>query len=197
MHLFSRFLGPTLWCYIQPSAVITRSNIVRYYMNNYRNWGRISIRCLIQKYITYLDLTGEIWVVFCEYLWENWPHYNGTALYFSIQKRRGKGTQLAHDAIITSLWPQCDVATSFWRHNDVFASCLGTFYEWFLMLLFGRFVQIHFWFPQITATWDDVSSTHIGNRHWMFKAALIFSFLYYLKKKHTKKLYFHWTVDCS
>ena len=23
----------------------------------------------------YLALTGELWGVFCEYLWENWPHY--------------------------------------------------------------------------------------------------------------------------
>ena len=29
----------------------------------------------------YLALTGELWGVFCEYLWENWLHYNGTALY--------------------------------------------------------------------------------------------------------------------
>ena len=34
---------------IQSSAVITRSNIVRYYMNDYRNGGRISIRCWIHK----------------------------------------------------------------------------------------------------------------------------------------------------
>ena len=31
------------------SAVITWSNIVRYYINNYRNWGRILIRCWIHK----------------------------------------------------------------------------------------------------------------------------------------------------
>ena len=30
----------------------------------------------------YLALVGELWGVFCEYLWENWPHYNGTALYY-------------------------------------------------------------------------------------------------------------------
>ena len=30
---------------IQSSAVITRSNIVRYYINDYRNWGWISTRC--------------------------------------------------------------------------------------------------------------------------------------------------------
>ena len=29
----------------------------------------------------YLALTGELWGVFREYLWENWPRYNGTALY--------------------------------------------------------------------------------------------------------------------
>ena len=29
----------------------------------------------------YLALTGELWDVFCEYLWEKWPRYNGTALY--------------------------------------------------------------------------------------------------------------------
>ena len=29
----------------------------------------------------YLALTGELWGVFCEYLWENQPRYNGTALY--------------------------------------------------------------------------------------------------------------------
>ena len=32
---------------IQSSAVITRSNFVRYFINNYRNWCRISISCLI------------------------------------------------------------------------------------------------------------------------------------------------------
>ena len=33
--------------------------------------------------------------------------------------------QRAHDAIITSLWRQNDVATSFWRHNDAtMASCV-------------------------------------------------------------------------
>ena len=30
---------------------------------------------------SYLALTGELWGVFCEYLVENWPRYNGTALY--------------------------------------------------------------------------------------------------------------------
>ena len=34
------------WC-IHLSGIITWSNIVRYYVNNYKNWGRISIRCWI------------------------------------------------------------------------------------------------------------------------------------------------------
>ena len=29
----------------------------------------------------YIALTGELWGVFCKYFWENWPRYNGTALY--------------------------------------------------------------------------------------------------------------------
>ena len=28
----------------------------------------------------YLAPTGELWGVFCEYLLENWPRYNGTVL---------------------------------------------------------------------------------------------------------------------
>ena len=41
---------------IQSSAIIIQSNIVPYYMNDYRNRGKISIRCWIHK----------LWGVFCE-----------------------------------------------------------------------------------------------------------------------------------
>ena len=34
-----------------------------------------------EKDTTYVALTDELWGVFCEYLWDNWPRYNGTALY--------------------------------------------------------------------------------------------------------------------
>ena len=68
---------------VQSSAVIKRSNIVRYCINNCRNWGRISIRCWIHKrHPIPLTLTGKLRGVFCEYLWENRLHYNGTTLYF-------------------------------------------------------------------------------------------------------------------
>ena len=66
---------------IQSSAVIARSNIVRHFINIYRNWDRISIRCC--RDTTYLAITGELWGVFCEYLWEKWPRYNGTALHIT------------------------------------------------------------------------------------------------------------------
>ena len=38
-----------MWMVLQSSAGLTRSSIVRYNINNYRNWGRISVRCWIHK----------------------------------------------------------------------------------------------------------------------------------------------------
>ena len=35
-----------------------------------------------KKDTPYLALTGELWGDFCKYFWENWPRYNGTALYW-------------------------------------------------------------------------------------------------------------------
>ena len=29
----------------------------------------------------YLAIRGELWGLYCEYLWENWPPYNGTGLF--------------------------------------------------------------------------------------------------------------------
>ena len=75
-HVFGHCM-PLMLNVIYLFTIITRSNIVRYYINNYRNWRWISIRCWIHK----IPLTGELWRIFCEYLWNNWPRYNGTALY--------------------------------------------------------------------------------------------------------------------
>ena len=71
---------------VEWNAVITRSNIVKYYINNYRNWGRISIRCWTQKKTAIPRPHGRAMGVFCEYLWENVPHYNDTALYVVITR---------------------------------------------------------------------------------------------------------------
>ena len=32
----------------------------------------------------YLALTGELWAVYCKDMGENWPRYNGTALYYVL-----------------------------------------------------------------------------------------------------------------
>ena len=48
-YLVCSCLCPIHWSQVQSSAVITRSNIVRYCINNHRNWGRISIRCWIHN----------------------------------------------------------------------------------------------------------------------------------------------------
>ena len=36
----------------------------------------------LTKDTPYIDLTGELWAVHCEELWENWLRFNGTALYW-------------------------------------------------------------------------------------------------------------------
>ena len=43
----------------------------------------------------YLALTGELWGVFCEYLWENVPRYNGTALYFQTLGIKAHTTEVS------------------------------------------------------------------------------------------------------
>ena len=70
-----------LYMYIQSSAVITWSNVVRYCINNRRNWAEYQSKAAPTKAIPYLALAGELWDVFCEYLWENGPYYNGTTRY--------------------------------------------------------------------------------------------------------------------
>ena len=56
-----------------------RSNILRYYIDNYRIWIRISIRARIHK-----RQYGRAMGCLCEYFWENWPRYNGTATVFGF-----------------------------------------------------------------------------------------------------------------
>ena len=55
IQIFKRSLNhKTL--FIQSSAVITRSNMVTYWINNCRNWGRISLWLLIHKDLEKIDL---------------------------------------------------------------------------------------------------------------------------------------------
>ena len=69
---------------LQYCRVITRFNIVRYYINKYRNWWRILIRSWIKKVALYLALTGELWGVICEYFDNSLPRYNNIALYYAV-----------------------------------------------------------------------------------------------------------------
>ena len=75
-YLFFRtlLLGNTAEC---------RYNAVQYSKimhRNCRSWGRISIHWWTRETFPHLALAGELWGVFGEYLWENLPRYNGTAL---------------------------------------------------------------------------------------------------------------------
>ena len=61
----------------------------------------------------YLALTGEIRAVFCEYLWENWPRYNGTALYAII-------TELdIAKFYIQQTEDKCKQWSTLWVHNPI------------------------------------------------------------------------------
>ena len=79
------FISFLFYSWIQSSAVIKRFNIVRCYINNCRNWGRISIKCWIHIRDPILRPNG--WAMGCLpliYIFlENWPRYNGAALYFA------------------------------------------------------------------------------------------------------------------
>ena len=63
---------------IQSNAVMTPPSIVRYYIDNCKNLGTISIRCRIHKRHSKTHPSGRAMSVFCVYLWENWPRYNHT-----------------------------------------------------------------------------------------------------------------------
>ena len=70
---------------IQSSVVIKGSNIVRYYINDYRNWGRISIRCWIDKRHPIPRLTGELWgCLLWTFVRQLTVVYNSTAVYLNI-----------------------------------------------------------------------------------------------------------------
>ena len=69
---------------IQSSAVITRSNIIRYYINITENKSEYQSFSGYTNDTPCLTLTNELWSVFCEYLGENCLCYIGTALYSRI-----------------------------------------------------------------------------------------------------------------
>ena len=69
---------------LQWSAVITRSDIVRYYMINYKKCVRMSTRPWIHKRHPIPRPSGRAMGCPLRIFWENGPRYNGTALYIHI-----------------------------------------------------------------------------------------------------------------
>ena len=66
---------------IKSSVVITRSNTTWYRIHYSSYGGRIFTGICIHNRHPYLTLTCELWGVYCSEFGENWPRYNGTALY--------------------------------------------------------------------------------------------------------------------
>ena len=82
-HTYS--MSDTLWdmstqVHIHSSAVITRSNLWRYYIRHSESESDIRIT----TDTPYLAREGKLWGVSCEDLGENSPRYNGTSLHCAL-----------------------------------------------------------------------------------------------------------------
>ena len=119
--------------HIQSSAIITRSDIVRYCINNCRYWSTISIRRWIHKIHPYLALTGELCAVFCEYLWEDWPRYNGTALYMEYARHMAARKCLIH---LSFSYLSVDCCSAICEN----ACTLQIWFDWRCILSLGNFI---------------------------------------------------------
>ena len=78
-------------CQIQWSAVITRSDIVRYYMINYKKCVRMSTRPWIHKRHPIPRPSRRAMGCPLRIFWENGPRYNGTALYVKVWVAHDRG----------------------------------------------------------------------------------------------------------
>ena len=65
----------------------------------------------------YLALTGELWGVFWEYVWENWQRYNGTALYMHFYV----AMQAFHRKYIDGLVQSCIISIA--NALEILQSC--------------------------------------------------------------------------
>ena len=66
---------------VQVNAFITRSDLSLYYTWHCDDSSRSSVRFNLTTDTPHLTLTGELWGIYYEDFGENWPRYNGTALY--------------------------------------------------------------------------------------------------------------------
>ena len=69
---------------VQANAVITRSSKTLYCIQHCRDWTELNQRLNSQMTPHTSPLRARYGVFFCEDLGENWPRYNGTALYMDM-----------------------------------------------------------------------------------------------------------------
>ena len=93
--------------YVQSSAVMTRSIAVRYCITIVGTQVEYQSGDKATKGTPYLAMTSEIWAVFCEYSWENWPRYNGSTLYLRGVSQYTKNYLNKRDVYIPSLRSSC------------------------------------------------------------------------------------------
>ena len=82
-------MGPFFCWTLQLGAVECRYNVVQYCKISHKKLREVgrNINQMVDPQKTpntspvNLALTGVLWGVFCDYVWENWPRYNGTALH--------------------------------------------------------------------------------------------------------------------
>ena len=65
----------------QSSAVMTRSNLLRYNIRHCDDRGRTQIKLKLTTDTPYFALTSELWCVYCEDFVEYWPRDINTALH--------------------------------------------------------------------------------------------------------------------
>ena len=117
---------------IQSRAVITRSNLSRYYTQHYYDSSRTWIRFETHKRHPYLALRGELMGVGCEDIIVNWPRYNGTVLCKAV---KGIALQLQHNItigirMITSSLTGSSTYTH--HHTNVSTECCVVWSTWLI-----------------------------------------------------------------
>ena len=95
--------------YIQSSTVITRYNLSDITRSKAITTTENNSESRIKTDTPYLALTGELWGFCCEHFRNNWPRYNGTALFMiSIQMYMYIRGSVVHLCILkpsrTSMW---------------------------------------------------------------------------------------------
>ena len=104
---------------VQLDAII---NVVQYNMilhiQHCTDRSRIQIKSLNSQKTSHISHWWELWGVCCEDLGENWPHYNGTALYILMALCKTAVTPLLMH------WSYCSLALIHWYGTVDLICCL-------------------------------------------------------------------------